>query len=211
MPIQATTNGTPLPNVISVSYGICEATAKPASAARTLFDRELAAIDALGITVAIAAGDSGSSARAHGVKPSQLTSYDKQKSASWPATSAYALAVGGTNLTLTPDNAIGSSGVWNDTAYPAPYNTAAGGGGGSSGWTKRPWWQPSTPSQSTYRMVPDVAAFADAAPGYAVVCPSGVQGCPASSGQTLTYVGGTSASTPLVAGMIALWISTPSS
>ena len=205
MPIQATTNGTPLPNVISVSYGICEATAKPASAARTLFDRELAAIAALGITVAIAAGDSGSSACAHGVKPSQLTSYDKQKSASWPATSAYALAVGGTNLTLTPDNAIGSSGVWNDTAYPAPYNTAAGGGGGSSAWTKRPWWQPSTPSQSTYRMVPDVAAFADAAPGYTVVCSSGVQGCPSSSGQTLTYVGGTSASTPLVAGMIALW------
>ena len=49
-PIQATTNGTPLPNVISISYGVCEATAKPASAARTLFDREAAAIDALGIT-----------------------------------------------------------------------------------------------------------------------------------------------------------------
>src|SRR5262249_4719692 len=152
---QATTNGTPLPNVISVSYGICEAKTKPASAARTLFDRELAAIDALGITVAIAAGDSGSSACAHGVKPSQLTSYDKQKSASWPATSAYALAVGGTNLTLTSANVIASSGVWNDTKYPAPYNTDAGGGGGSSAFEKRPWWQPSIPSQSTYRMVPD--------------------------------------------------------
>ena len=84
-PIQATTNGTPLPNVISISYGVCEATAKPASAARTLFDREAAAIDALGITIVVAAGDSGSSTCAHGVKQSQLTSYDKQKSASWPA------------------------------------------------------------------------------------------------------------------------------
>jgi subtilase family serine protease len=205
MPIQATTNGTPLPNVISVSYGVCEATAKAAGAARTLFDRELTAIDALGITVAIAAGDSGSSSCAHGIPASQLTSNDKQKSAEWPATSAYALAVGGTNLTLTAGNTIASSGVWNDTKYPAPYTETAGGGGGTSAFEKRPWWQPATPSQSTYRMVPDVAAFADASPGYLIVCSSGVKNCPASSGQTLTPVGGTSAATPLVAGMIALW------
>jgi subtilase family serine protease len=54
-------------------------------------------------------------------------------------------------------------------------------------------------------MVPDVAAFADAAPGYVIVCSSGVQGCGPSSGQMLSFVGGTSAATPLVAGMIALW------
>jgi kumamolisin len=54
-------------------------------------------------------------------------------------------------------------------------------------------------------MVPDVAAFADASPGYVIVCSSSVQGCGPSSGQTLTAVGGTSAAAPLVAGMIALW------
>jgi hypothetical protein len=32
-----------------------------------------------------------------------------------------------------------------------------------------------------------------------------VQGCGPSAGQTLTFVGGTSAAAPLVAGMIALW------
>jgi subtilase family serine protease len=128
-PIQATTNGTPLPNVISVSYGVCEATAKPYSAARTLFDREAAAIAAVGITIVVAAGDSGSSACAHGVKQSQLTSYDKQKSASWPAVSPWVLAVGGTNLSLTTSNTIASSGAWNDTDYPAPYQTIAAGGG----------------------------------------------------------------------------------
>jgi subtilase family serine protease len=32
-----------------------------------------------------------------------------------------------------------------------------------------------------------------------------VQSCPTTSGQTITDVGGTSAATPLVAGMIALW------
>jgi subtilase family serine protease len=202
-PIQATTNGTPLPNVISISYGACEASVKPYSAARTLFDREAAAIDALGITIAVAAGDSGSSTCAHGVKQSQLTSYDEQKSASWPAVSPWVLAVGGTNLSLTPGNTIASSGVWNDEEFPPPYKTDAGGGGGVSTTEKRPWWQ--TASQSGNRPVPDVAAFADAAPGYTIICSSGVQSCPSTPSPTITYVGGTSASTPLVASMIALW------
>ena len=202
-PIQATTNGTPLPNVISISYGACEAAVKPYSAARTLFDREAAAIDALGITIVVAAGDSGSSACAHGVNPSQLTSYDEQQSASWPAVSPWVLAVGGSNISLTPTNTIASSGVWNDTEFPAPYETIAGGGGGVSTTEKRPWWQ--TASQSGNRPLPDVAAFADPAPGYAIVCSSGVTSCPPTSGQTIAYVGGTSAATPLVAGMIALW------
>jgi subtilase family serine protease len=202
-PIQATTNGTPLPNVISISYGVCEATVKPYSAARTLFDREAAAVDALGITIVVAAGDSGSSTCAHGVKQSQLTSYDEQQSASWPAVSPWVLAIGGTNISLTPSDTIASSGVWNDTEFPAPYQTIAAGGGGISTTEKRPWWQ--TASQSDNRPVPDLAAFADAEPGYAIVCSSGVQSCPPTSGQTITYVGGTSAATPLVAGMIALW------
>jgi len=113
------------------------------------------------------------------------------------------LAVGGTNLSLTSSNTIASSGVWNDEEFPPPYQTIAAGGGGVSTTEKRPWWQ--TASQSTNRPVPDVAAFADAAPGYVIICSSGVQSCPVSSAQTITYVGGTSASTPLVAGMIALW------
>ena len=136
---------------------------------------------------------------------SQLTSFDEQRSASWPATSPYVLAVGGTNLTLNPNNTIASSGVWNDTAYPQPYNMLAGGGGDPSALEDRPWWQPAIPGQSTYRMVPDVAAFADASPGYAIICSQGVQGCGAAAGQTIQFVGGTSAATPLVAGMIALW------
>ena len=204
-PLQATTNGTPLPNVISISYGICEASVKPYTAARTLFNRQLAATSALGITTVVAAGDSGSSSCAHGVPSSQLDSFDKQRSTSWPATSPWVLAVGGTNLTLTPANAIESSGVWNDTKYPAPYELTAAGGGGTSSFEDRPWWQPATSSQKTYRMVPDVAAFADASPGYAIICSHAVQGCGPAPGQTVSYVGGTSGAAPLVAGMIALW------
>lgn len=204
-PLQATNNGIPLPNVISISYGVCEASVAPYTAARTLFNRQAAATAALGITIVVAAGDSGSSSCAHGVASSQLDSFDEQKSASWPATSPWVLAVGGTNLTLTPANTIASSGVWNDTEYPQPYQQASGGGGGVSTFEKRPWWQPAIPSQSTYRMVPDVAAFADPSPGYAIICSHEVQGCSPSPGPTISFVGGTSAATPLVAGMIALW------
>ena len=147
-PLQATENGAHLPDVISVSYGVCEPTVKPYSASRTLVERQLAASASLGITTVVAAGDSGSSACAHGVPASQLTSADKQQAASWPATSPWVLAVGGTNLTLTPANAIDSSGVWNDTAYAFPFTETAGGGGGVSTFIKRPWWQPATPAQS---------------------------------------------------------------
>jgi kumamolisin len=113
--------------------------------------------------------------------------------------------VGGTNLTLNDDNSIGSSGVWNDTAYPFPYQKGSGGGGGVSTFESRPWWQPAIPSQSKHRMVPDVAVFADEAPGYAIVCSSDVKSCPSSPAQTISFVGGTSGAAPLLAGMIALW------
>jgi kumamolisin len=95
--------------------------------------------------------------------------------------------------------------VWNDTEYPSPYQQAAGGGGDASMLEDRPWWQPALPSQSTYRMVPDVSAFADASPGYAIICSHGVQGCGPDPSQTIEFVGGTSAAAPLVAGMIALF------
>jgi kumamolisin len=204
-PLQATTGGTPLPDVISVSYGECEATVKPYTASRTLAERQLTATAALGITTVVAAGDTGSSACARGVPASQLTSSDKKPQVSWPASSPWVLAVGGTNLTLAADNAIASSGAWNDTAYGSPFHATAGGGGGTSTFEARPWWQPAQGfSASGKRMVPDVAAFADESPGYPIVCSKGVQGCKG-SGQSIAFVGGTSASTPLVAGMIALW------
>ena len=205
-PLQATTNGAPLPNVVSVSYGVCESTVSKYSASRTLVTRLLAAEAALGITVVVAAGDSGSSACARGVPASQLTSSEKKPQVSWPASSGWVLAVGGTNLTLNPSNTIASTGPWNDTTYPAPFTATAGGGGGQSTFEDRPSWQPAQSfANSTYRMVPDIAAFADESPGYPIVCSSGVQGCPKSGGQTISFVGGTSAAAPLVAGMIALW------
>jgi subtilase family serine protease len=204
-PLQATTNGAKLPNVISVSYGTCESKVSPYTASVTMVERQLTATAALGITTVVAAGDTGSSACARGVSASKLTSSDKKPQASWPSTSPWVLAVGGTNLTLDADNAVASSGPWNDTVYPPPFAKTAGGGGGQSTFEKRPWWQPAQSfASSKYRMVPDVAAFADESPGYPIVCSSGVKGC-SGAGQTIAFVGGTSAAAPLVAGMVALW------
>src|SRR4051794_22742086 len=204
-PLQATTNGMALPDVISVSYGVCESIVQPYTATRTLVERQLTATAALGITTVVASGDSGSSACARGVSANQLTASDEKPQVDWPASSPWVLAVGGTSLTLAADNTIVSSGAWNDTAYPAPYTTTAGGGGGSSAFEVRPWWQPAQSfATSGTRMVPDIAAFADASPGYPIVCSSGVQGCKGSD-QSIAFVGGSSAAAPLVAGMIALW------
>ena len=115
------------------------------------------------------------------------------------------LAVGGTNLTLDADNTIASIGRLERHRLPGAVHRTAGGGGGSSTFEARPWWQPAQSfASSGKRMVPDVAAFADESPGYPIVCSSGVQGCKG-SGQSIAFVGGTSAAAPLVAGMIALW------
>ena len=205
-PMQAAAGGKhPLPDVVSVSYGECEPTVAPFTASRTLVERELSAMAAVGITVVVAAGDTGSSACARGVPPGQLTSAQKQPQAEWPATSPWVLAVGGTSLTLNAANGIASTGSWNDTGYAAPYTATSGGGGGQSTLNARPWWQPAPPFASTgKRMVPDVAAFADPAPGYPIFCSSGVKSC-GPGAQSISFVGGTSAATPLVAGMVALW------
>jgi subtilase family serine protease len=208
-PLEAAKRGAAPPDVVSVSYGICESQVAPFTAARTLVERLLASYASLGITVVVAAGDSGSSTCARGIPAKQLTATDKTPHVSWPASSPWVLAVGGTNLTLNPDNSIASSGVWNDTSFPAPYHARAAGGGGQSLLATRPWWQPAASSaRANARLVPDVSAFADAKPGLAVVCSATVQGCGPGpqAEQSLVIVGGTSAAAPLVAGMIALWI-----
>jgi kumamolisin len=170
------------PSVISISWGGPESTWTPQ--AMSAMDQAFQAAAAMGITVCVAAGDSGST---DGVA-------DGSNHVDFPASSPHALACGGTSLQAS-GTAIVQEVVWNDG------NPASGaGGGGVSAVFALPAWQQGLETADaqgrraplTMRGVPDVAGDADPQTGYAVL----VDGTPA-------VIGGTSAVAPLWAGLIA--------
>ena len=169
------------PSVISISWGGAESawTAQ----AMTAMDDAFQAAAAMGITVCVASGDSGST---DGVS-------DGNDHVDFPASSPYALSCGGTSLQAN-QTAITSEVVWNDGA-----NGGASGGGISSffptpGWQmgKKATQRGGTSIALTRRGVPDVAGDADPETGYNVR----IDG-------TNIVIGGTSAVAPLWAGLIA--------
>jgi hypothetical protein len=99
--------------------------------------------------------------------------------ASWPASLSTVIAVGGTSLTKA-SNTRG----WTETAWK-------GAGSGCSGYVAKPSWQKD--QDCPKRTIADIAAVADPATGPAVYG-SGDWG----------VAGGTSASSPIIAAMIAL-------
>jgi kumamolisin len=145
------------------------------SAAMTSLDQACAAAAAMGVTVCVASGDGGSSDGVGDGKPH----------ADFPASSPHALGCGGTTLSAS-GTTISSEIAWDDS------------GGGVSDFFALPSWQANAnvPAPSTAqggRGVPDVSADADPNSGYNVLV----------DGQGIV-VGGTSASAPLWAGLIAL-------
>jgi len=186
------------PDVISMSLGGCENSQFQGLTGLRIINGLLLLAAGSGTSTLVSTGDEGSSGcmNAAGAVLPML-------SAQFPATSPYVTAVGGTNLQLDAGNRITGEWVWNGS----PRNTGAGSGGESLLFD-RPWWQrASTITTSTpNRTVPDVAALADTAPGYAIYCTS--QECvekldPRGLGGWIT-VGGTSAAAPLVAAGVAL-------
>jgi subtilase family serine protease len=103
----------------------------------------------------------------------------------FPAAANTVTAVGGTTLTLNPDNSYQSESAW------------SGSGSGCSAYISKPSWQ--TDSGCANRSVADVAADADPNTGAAVYDSLRYQG------QAGWYqVGGTSLSAPLIASVYAL-------
>jgi kumamolisin len=179
--ISEAVHASPAPTVISISWGQSED--EWSAQSRTAMDAAMADAAALGVTVCVAAGDSGSSDGAT----------DGSAHCDFPASSPHALACGGTRLEgdLTT-LAITSEVVWNETA-----SGEGAGGGGVSDVFALPSWQagagvPAAASGKTGRGVPDVAGNADPVTGYEIVV-----------GGQRTPVGGTSAVAPLWAGLIA--------
>ncbi len=168
------------PSVISISWGGPESSWT--QQAMKAFDDACQSAAALGVTIAVACGDNGST---DGVA-------DGANHVDFPASSPHVLACGGTEITTSGTTLTGEV-VWNDEAQ-------GGGatGGGVSTVFALPSWQsnanvPGQTGRSTGRGLPDVAGDAAPESGYQILV----------DGQS-EVVGGTSAVAPLWAGLIAL-------
>ena len=175
--VHDTTNN---PSVISISWGAPESSWTTQSL--NALDAACQSAATLGITITVAAGDSGST---DGVT-------DGANHVDFPASSPHVLSCGGTKLEGS-GSTISSEVVWNELAS----NEGATGGGVSNVFPL-PTWQSSAnvPKPTTAgggRGVPDVCGDADPSTGYAIRV----------DGSNLV-IGGTSAVAPLWAGLIAL-------
>jgi len=170
------------PAVVSISWGGPESSWT--QQAMSAMDQAFQAAAVMGITVCVAAGDSGST---DGVS-------DGGNHVDFPASSDHALACGGTSLQASGTTIVKEV-VWND-GNP---QSGAGGGGVSTVFALPAWQQnldttdaEGKRSPLARRGVPDVSGDADPQSGYEVL----VDG-------TSTVIGGTSAVAPLWAGLIA--------
>ncbi len=180
------------PNIVSISWGGPEDTAS--GQFQTEFDQILQAAVQLGMTVCVAAGDSGSADFA-----ANDPNWDGKTHVDFPASDPNVLACGGTQITVT-GNAISKEVVWHD-------GTNDGTGGGVSRVFAQPTYQVGVEDQAAVdpagpvmRGVPDVAGDAAPGSGYQVLCDG--QSFPDAS-QGVPPVGGTSAVAPLWAGLVA--------
>jgi uncharacterized protein (TIGR03437 family) len=182
--------------VITISYGSCEGNASP------LYFRTVAQqANAQGITILSASGDGGAAGcydqftpfAMHGpqlVIPAALpevtavggTQFNEGTGTYWATTNSANL---GSALSYIPEV------VWNETV---PGSSVAGGTGGASIMFAKPAWQqgPGVPGDNA-RSVPDVSMAAAVHDGYLVTYNLGNY-----------VVGGTSASAPVLAGIIAV-------
>jgi len=171
-----TANGPP--SVISISWGSPESNYTAQSL--TAFDDACQSAAALGISITVASGDSGSSDGGTG------------NNVDFPSSSPHVLGCGGTAITVS-GTSITSEVVWDDAA-----SGGGASGGGVSSVFALPTWQananvPAAPTAAGGRGVPDVAGDASPESGYNVIY----------DGQS-NVVGGTSAVAPLWAALIAL-------
>ena len=210
--------------VISMSYGGCEAAWDSTSIQLMINTGKQA--NAQGQTLLFPSGDSGAADCDSGSSATNGLAVD------FPASMPYATSVGGSEFTGDPPNPNSPCTatqywgggacllqdtsatalsyipemVWNDTAQN---NSLTGGGGGiSSLFTVPPWQVRLSSLTQGMRGVPDLSLSASAAHDGYLVCSQGSCVCgfrnACTSTGTFFPVGGTSASTPSFAGILAL-------
>ncbi|MFI5496578.1 protease pro-enzyme activation domain-containing protein [Actinoplanes sp. NPDC051859] len=178
-------------SIVSNSWSML---AEPDPAASTATNSMLARATILGIGTYFASGDYGDTSTLPGGRAGNV---------SFPASSPWVTAVGGTTAALGADNKL----LW-QTGWENAGNTLTGGqwqrlnpafiggaGGGASAYVTKPTWQ-STLSGNK-RMVPDVSALADPYTGFSI-------GTTTNGTFQTGPVGGTSLATPIVASLAAL-------
>jgi subtilase family serine protease len=218
--------------VISISYGGCEPLMSTSDLlqANSLFEQAAAQ----GQTIIASSGDSGPTAcAAYSTADGVSVTQQQALAVSFPASSPYVTAVGGTQMapgtfTAGASTYWSSAGAtdniqslltyipevtWNESS--STYGIAASGGGVSSVFP-RPAWQTGVPGipSGNYRLVPDIALQASiASPGF-IIC-SDDQALSGANSDCLSntlqnsnnrYVvgGGTSFAAPIFAGFIAI-------
>jgi subtilase family serine protease len=169
--------------IVSDSWGSCEADTPRGDIQRD--EQALEAAAARGISVFVAAGDTGA------YTCQEDTDSNHQRSVSWPSSSPFAVSVGGTSLSMSNTGAYEGETAWNDALEQM------GGGGGVSIDYPRPTWQAGLGVANGFsngmRQLPDVAAAADPWSGWDTY-----------TGGAMTVAGGTSAATPFWAAAMAL-------
>jgi kumamolisin len=173
------------PCVLSISYGLAEGADIWTQQAMDAVNDAMKEAAARGIPVCVAAGDDGSD--------DQIG--DGLAHVNFPATSPYVLSVGGTAL-IKGANGFSET-VWFDGDGLRKDQGGSTGGGVSAAFERPPWQaqlniSSVNPNATPGRIVPDIAANAAGSTGYYMVA----QG----QGQVS---GGTSAATPLWAGLLA--------
>jgi pseudomonalisin len=161
-------------SAIDVSLGECETDAQSDGSAASN-DTTFKQAVAQGQTFFVSAGDSGANECTSGVTPS------------WPASSQYVTAVGGTELYTSGTTTWSSETVWNNLSE----NEGATGGSPST-FEPIPSWQKGVAgiTNQTYRGVPDIAFDASPDSGALVTV----------DGEANQQIGGTSLAAPLAVG-----------
>lgn len=195
-----------LGNVISNSYGAPES--ELGGVPFTPLDDILMLAASEGISVNYSTGDSGDFYAVEGFTD-----------VSYPASSAYSTAVGGTSLALKPDKtmlfqtgwgndltrialATDSEGYNPPIVPPLSLGFYAGAGGGTSRVYAKPAFQRGLPG--AFRLVPDISYLADPYTGVELFCTgSSCFGLPSSSIYIAVY-GGTSLACPMFSGIWAI-------
>ena len=166
-----------LGSIISESLGACEPGTP--SSHRTAYENIQDRAGTQGMTHLVASGDSGA----------YTCGQDNDVAGSFPATLPTVTAVGGTSVFQSRQGTYFKEFAWGAAI------DQSGSGGGPSLIYPIPDWQRAVgaPDGHGFRQVPDVAADADPLTGFHIVF----------DGQD-TEIGGTSAATPMWAGLIAL-------